>query len=84
MKRIWFRDVGSSFSKRYIYFCPSRRKALGVSHRTSIPCPSWLAWMVEFDNATVLGMAASAGFRENEFFGNRLAYTLHLEKPKGR
>jgi ubiquinone/menaquinone biosynthesis C-methylase UbiE len=33
---------------------------------------------------TVLDLAVSAGFREKKFFGNRLAYTLHLEKPTGR
>jgi len=30
---------------------------------------------------TVLGAAAKAGFREKNFFGRRLAYTVHLEKP---
>lgn len=29
----------------------------------------------------VLHRAESAGFREKAFYGNRLAYTLHLEKP---
>ena len=32
---------------------------------------------------TVIQLATAAGFREKEFFGNRIAYTLHLEKPKG-
>ncbi len=31
--------------------------------------------------STVLRRATSAGFREKAFFGNRIAYTLHLEKP---
>jgi hypothetical protein len=33
---------------------------------------------------TVLDLATSVGFREKELLGNRLAYTLHVEKPKGR
>jgi hypothetical protein len=31
--------------------------------------------------ATVLRLATSAGFREKKFLGNRLAFSLHLEKP---
>ena len=31
---------------------------------------------------TVRLMAAAAGFRETAFFGNRLAYTIHFEKPE--
>jgi ubiquinone/menaquinone biosynthesis C-methylase UbiE len=34
--------------------------------------------------AAVSRLAAAAGFREAEFFGNRLAYTLNLEKPVNR
>jgi SAM-dependent methyltransferase len=30
---------------------------------------------------TVLQLASSVGFQEKEFFGNRLAFTLNLEKP---
>jgi precorrin-6B methylase 2 len=30
---------------------------------------------------TVVRLAETAGFREKAIFGNRLAYTLHLEKP---
>ncbi len=30
---------------------------------------------------TVLRLAGAAGFREKKFFGNRIAYTLSLEKP---
>lgn len=30
---------------------------------------------------TILKLAAPAGFREKAFFGNRLSFTLHLEKP---
>ena len=32
--------------------------------------------------ATVLRLAMAAGFREQAFFGNRMAYTLNLEKPR--
>lgn len=31
--------------------------------------------------ATVTRLARSAGFREQAFYGNRIAYTLNLEKP---
>jgi len=31
---------------------------------------------------TVARLAAAAGFREKAVFGNRVAYTLHLEKPE--
>lgn len=30
---------------------------------------------------TVTQLASAAGFRETQFFGNRIAYTLHLVKP---
>jgi ubiquinone/menaquinone biosynthesis C-methylase UbiE len=41
---------------------------------------------IVFDNhyqsrGTVLRLAAACGFREKAFFGNRLAFTLHLERP---
>jgi ubiquinone/menaquinone biosynthesis C-methylase UbiE len=31
--------------------------------------------------STVSRLASAVGFREGPFFGNRIAYTLHLEKP---
>ncbi len=31
--------------------------------------------------ATVTRLALAAGFREKAFYGNRIAYSLHLEKP---
>nr|WP_321464452.1 class I SAM-dependent methyltransferase [uncultured Desulfobulbus sp.] len=31
---------------------------------------------------TVLGLAAAAGFGERTFWGNRMAYLLHFEKPE--
>ena len=33
--------------------------------------------------ATVLRLAGAAGFREKMSFGNRIAFTLNLEKPRG-
>jgi ubiquinone/menaquinone biosynthesis C-methylase UbiE len=32
---------------------------------------------------SVTRLALAAGFREKGFFGNRIAYTLHLERPGG-
>jgi ubiquinone/menaquinone biosynthesis C-methylase UbiE len=32
---------------------------------------------------TVTRLATAAGFRERQFFGNRIAFTLNLEKPRG-
>jgi ubiquinone/menaquinone biosynthesis C-methylase UbiE len=32
---------------------------------------------------TVLRLAGAAGFREKKFFGNRIAFTMSLEKPYG-
>jgi cyclopropane fatty-acyl-phospholipid synthase-like methyltransferase len=32
---------------------------------------------------TVVRLAGTVGFREKEFFGNRIAFTLNLEKPYG-
>lgn len=31
--------------------------------------------------ATATRLALAAGFREKAFYGNRIAYTLHFEKP---
>lgn len=33
--------------------------------------------------STVTNMATAAGFRERAFFGHRLAYVIHFEKPDG-
>lgn len=30
---IWFRELRGTFGRRYVYFCSSCRKVLGVSHR---------------------------------------------------
>ncbi len=33
LKTVWFRQLDSTFGKRYIYFCSECRKVLGLSHR---------------------------------------------------
>ena len=33
---------------------------------------------------TVVRLATEAGFREKAFFGSRIAYTMHFEKPSGK
>ena len=33
LQTIWVRKLESVFGKRYVYFCPSCRKVLGISHR---------------------------------------------------
>jgi len=30
---LWFRELRSTFGRRYIYFCCKCKKVLGVSHR---------------------------------------------------
>ncbi len=30
---VWYRELTGTLGRRYIYFCPSCRKVLGVSHR---------------------------------------------------
>jgi len=30
---VWMRELSGVFGRRYIYFCPHCRKALGISHR---------------------------------------------------
>ena len=30
---VWFRELRGMMGKRYLYFCPSCKKVLGVSHR---------------------------------------------------
>lgn len=30
---VWMRVIRSLLGKRYVYFCPSCRKVLGISHR---------------------------------------------------
>ena len=33
LSKVWMRHIRTWLGKRCIYFCPSCRKALGVSHR---------------------------------------------------
>ena len=33
LQKVWFRKLKSPFGKRYVYFCPTCRKVLGISHR---------------------------------------------------
>jgi hypothetical protein len=33
LSNIWFRELGGVLGKRYLYFCPSCKCCLGVSHR---------------------------------------------------
>jgi len=30
---VWFRQLAAKMGNRYVYFCPSCKKVLGVSHR---------------------------------------------------
>lgn len=33
VKEVWYRELKSFFGKRYIYFCSTCQKVLGISHR---------------------------------------------------
>ncbi len=33
LNSVWYRELSAALGRRYIYFCPSCRKVLGVSHR---------------------------------------------------
>ncbi len=33
IRSVWLRELRSTFGRRYIYFCPTCRKVLGISHR---------------------------------------------------
>jgi uncharacterized protein with PIN domain len=33
LEEVWCRELSSSLGRRYIYFCATCRKVLGVSHR---------------------------------------------------
>jgi hypothetical protein len=33
LSNVWFRRIESLLGKRYLYFCPTCRSCLGVSHR---------------------------------------------------
>ena len=64
---------------------PDQMKALKEIHSALIPGGILSVTEVIFDphfqrRETVLRMAHTAGFKEKNFFGRSLAYTLHLEK----
>lgn len=33
LAEVWYRELHGVAGRRYVYFCPSCRKVLGVSHR---------------------------------------------------
>ena len=33
IKTVWFRELSGALGRRYVYFCASCRKTLGVTHR---------------------------------------------------
>jgi hypothetical protein len=33
LRGLWFRELRGFLGRRYVYFCPSCRKVLGISHR---------------------------------------------------
>lgn len=64
---------------------PDQMKALKEIHRALIPGGVLSVTEVIFDphfqrREAVLRMAGAAGFKEKNFFGGSLAYTMHLEK----
>jgi ubiquinone/menaquinone biosynthesis C-methylase UbiE len=66
---------------------PDREAALGEIFDALKPGGILSVTEIIFDphyqaRKTILRLASSVGLRENEFFGNRLAFTLNLEKPK--
>lgn len=66
---------------------PDRKAALGEIYAALKPEGLLSISEIIFDphfqsRKTVSRLAAEIGFHEHGFFGNRLAYTLNLEKPK--
>ncbi len=67
---------------------PDQAAALQAIHRVLKPGGLLSVTEIVFDphfqgRSKVARLAAAAGFHERAFFGNRIAYTLHLEKPAG-
>jgi len=65
---------------------PDRRAALNAIFEALKPGGLLSVTEIIFDphfqrRGTVASLAGGAGFREKGFFGNRIAYTLHLQKP---
>jgi ubiquinone/menaquinone biosynthesis C-methylase UbiE len=66
---------------------PDRESAFQEIHRALKPRGVLSVTEIIFDphyqsREVILRLAGSAGFREIAFFGNRFAFTLHLEKQK--
>ena len=66
---------------------PDRQAALREIAEALKPCGILSVTEIIFDphfqgRDTVLRLASVVGLREKEFFGNRFAFTLNLEKPK--
>jgi hypothetical protein len=36
LQAVWFQQLKSFLGKRYVYFCPTCHKVLGVSHRKGV------------------------------------------------
>jgi ubiquinone/menaquinone biosynthesis C-methylase UbiE len=65
---------------------PDRKGAFREIHRALKPGGILSITEIMFDphyqsRRVILELASMAGFRERAFFGNRFAFTLHLEKP---
>jgi hypothetical protein len=58
-----------------------------LSRLRAMPCPIWLSWLVGPGGNIVAADIQSGMLRRAKdktdaaFFGNRLAFTLHLERP---
>jgi ubiquinone/menaquinone biosynthesis C-methylase UbiE len=66
---------------------PDRQSALREIHRALKPGGILSITEIIFDphyqsRGTILKLVGSAGFQEKAFFGNRFAFTVHLEKSK--
>ena len=66
---------------------PDRESAFREIHRALKPGGILSVTEIMFDphyqsRGTILQLAGSAGFREKNFYGNRFAFTLHLEIQK--
>jgi ubiquinone/menaquinone biosynthesis C-methylase UbiE len=67
---------------------PDRRAAVAELFNALAPGGIFAVVEVIFDphfqtRSSVTDLAVSAGFRERTFFGHRLAYVIHFEKPHG-